>query len=117
MRAILSTTEYDPLVPVHLDVLPSSDLGTTTRRVTRTATLDGGAAFGDFGFTEADRTIVLRWRQRSAAQEESVRRLVSTYTRITVSCAAGLFLAAPQAYTPGAEESRLDLLVERRLTA
>lgn len=117
MQAILSTTEFDPLAPVHLPLLMTSDLGETSRRVTRVATLDGGAAFGDFGHTEADRTIVLRWQPQSREHEESVRRLVALYTRITVSIAEGLFLVAPQTYSPGAEESRLTLLVERKLTA
>lgn len=115
--AILSTVDYDPLVPVFINLRPSTEMGTTSRRVNRVATLDGGAVFNDFGHTEADRSIELRWLPESAAHEESIRRLVRLYTKITVATADGLFLAAPDTYTPGGTESRLSLLVERRLDA
>lgn len=114
-HAILSTVEYDPDVPVTLSLLPATDRGQTSRRVNRVATLDGGAVFNDAGHTEADRTIELRWRPTSAAQEASVVRLVRLFSKITVATQDGLFLAAPEQYTPGDEESRLRLLVERRL--
>lgn len=115
LQAILSTVEYDAAAPVFLDLLPSTDLGTTSRRVNRVATLDGGAVFNDYGYAAADRTIDLRWRPESAAQEATVIRLVRQYQRLTVATTAGLFLVAPQVYTPAENESRLTLLVERQL--
>lgn len=116
MRVILSTAEYDPFMPVGLDVLPASDFGQTARRMNRVATLDGGAAFNDFGHSYADRNISLRWRPTSMAEEAAVARLVQTYARLTVATPHGLFLAAPQTYEAGADESRLDLLVESKLS-
>jgi hypothetical protein len=116
-QAILSTLEYDPLVPITIELLPSSEPGDVSRRVNRIATLDGGAVFNDFGFTEADRTITLRWRPVSAAHEAGITRLVKLYPKLTCAIADGLFLAAPQTYTPGENNSLLILLVERRLDA
>lgn len=116
-HAILSTETFDPQMPLTLELLPGSSLGDTARRANRVATLDGGAVFNDFGHTEADRTIDLRWVPQSAAQEASVQRLVRLYGRVTVATSEGLFLALPQRYTPAENESRLTLLVERRLDA
>lgn len=114
-QAILSTVEYDPAAPVTLDLLPSTGRGDVTRRVNRVATLDGGAVFNDFGFTESDRTIELRWTPVSAEQEASVVRLVKFYPKLTVATQDGLFLAAPETYSAGETESTLTLLVDRRL--
>jgi hypothetical protein len=116
-QAILSTVDYDPDVPITLDLLPSTDRGETTRRLNRVATLDGGAVFNDAGHTEADRTIELRWLPVSTEHEARIQRLVRLYGRVTCATQDGLFLAAPERYSPGSEESRLRLLVERRLDA
>jgi hypothetical protein len=117
MRYVLSSLEFDPLCPVEIQALPSTERGEASRRVNRVATLDGGAVFNDFGFSEADRTMRLVFAPTSAAHEASVVRLVQTYSRITVSGPDGLFLAAPQTYTPGETTSTLTLLVERKLNA
>jgi hypothetical protein len=114
-QAILSTVEYDPDAPITLDLLPGTDRGETARRMNRVATLDGGAVFNDAGHTESDRTIELRWQPVSAASEARIDRMVRLFPRITCATQDGLFLAAPERYTPGSAESRLRLLVERRL--
>ena len=88
----------------------------TARRVNRVATLDGGAVVNDFGQSEADRTIELRWRPRSAADEARVERLVRLYNRLHLATARGVWLAAPERYVPGANESRLTLLCVAKLT-
>jgi len=116
-RVILSTLEFDPLCPVEIDALPASSAGDIRRRVSRVATLDGGAAFNDGGYAEADRTISLRWLPQSAAAEERITRLVRLYPRITVAMAEGVFLAAPERYTRDDEQASLSLLVESRLDA
>lgn len=115
MRVTLSPIEFDPLGSVTLHTMPGQTLGETRRRMNRIATLDGGAAFNDFGVSEADRTINLRWRTRSAAQEAAVQRLVELYARIHLSTPQGFYLAALEAYVPGAQESRLSLLVVDKL--
>jgi hypothetical protein len=115
--AVLSTEAYDPLAPIEIDILSSSELGETSRRVNRVATLDGGAVFNDFGQTDADRTITLRWAPVSTTHESAIKRLVRLYTKIVVATEDGVFLAAPESYTPGEGESRLRLLVDRRLDA
>lgn len=115
MRVTLTPITFDPLGPVVLDAMPDQTMGETRRRLNRIATLDGGAVFNDFGFSEADRTIQIRWQVRSAEQEAAVQRLVELYARLHVSTPQGFYLAAPEVYVPGASESTLTLLVVDKL--
>lgn len=116
-RVILSVSDYDPLCPVDIDALPTTTAGDLTRRVSRSATLDGGAAIDDGGFSEADRTIEVFWATGTDAAEERVRRLVRLYPRVTCAFEAGLYLCAPQRYAASDGTSRLTLLVDRKLNA
>lgn len=116
MLQVISATTFDPEGYIEIEAIDSQTAGETRRRVSRIATLDGGAAFNDFGFSEADRTIELRWTPAARAQEDSVARMVETYSLINVSTRAGVFLAAPESYTPGKDESRLRLLVSEKLS-
>ncbi len=115
MRVVLSALSFDPTGVVALQVRPASNFGELRRRTNRVATLDGGAVFNDFGYSEADRTVRLVWTPASAAQEAAVSRLVQLYAQITLACVDGLFLAAPEVYQPGAAESTLTLLVASKL--
>lgn len=115
MIASLTTTTFDPLGHVVLDVLPESIGGERRRRVNRIATLDGGVVFSEGGYTHADRTITLIWRVRDAAEEASVARLIELYTRLRLALDRAAYLVAPEAYTPGTEESQLTLLVVEQL--
>lgn len=115
MRVTLSPIDFDPLGSVTLHTMPGQTFGETRRRMNRIATLDGGAVFNDAGCSESDRTINLRWRVRSRTQEAAVLRLLQLYARIHVATPQGFFLAAPELYTPGPQESRLSLLVVDKL--
>ena len=110
MRVILSAQTFDLSGHVALDCLPATNSGALSRRMNRVATLDGGAAFNDFGFSEGDRTIELRWVQYDTAVDALVARLVRLHRFVYVSMPDGLWLAAPESYQPGAAESTLTLL-------
>ena len=115
MRINLTTPDFDVEGAVALDALASSDLGNVTRRTNRVATLDGGAALNDYGFTDADRVMTLRWRPHSRDTESAVVRLVRLYGQLNVSTPEGMFRAAPETYRTAANESSLTLLVLERL--
>lgn len=116
MKHYVSATTFDPVGHIEVNAIDGQDAGPTSRRVNRIATLDGGAAFNDFGVSDADRTIELRWKTTERATGEGVDRLLRLYQRVHVSTPAGFFLAAPETYTPGVAESRLRLLVVERLS-
>lgn len=115
MRVTLSPIDFDPLGTVTIDAMPDQTTGETRRRMNRIATLDGGAVFNDFGYSEADRTIQLRWRPKSSAQEAAVKRLVELYARVHVATPEGFYLAGLEVYRPGVKESSLYLLVAEKL--
>jgi hypothetical protein len=113
MRAVLSTLTFDLQGFVELDCLSGQTLGETRRRMNRVATLDGGAVFNDAGFSEADRSIELRWVPTGAEQLQTVARLVELYARVRLVTPQGVFLVAVERLTPGAEAAISLLVVER----
>lgn len=117
MLATLSTPIWDFSGYVELDLLPDYTDGEVRRRVNRSATLDGGAVIADGGFSDADRTLQMRWQRMNAEEEAAVERLVQTYGLINVSTPSGVFVACPESYTPNATESTLRLLVLEKISA
>jgi hypothetical protein len=118
MLVALSAIEFDPEGHVWLDVEPSAVLDADrTRHITRVATLDGGAVFNDFGYSDSDRTIDLVWNDRAANKRGLVERLLRLYGRINVAMPEALYEVAPASFSPGTSETRLRLLVSRRLSA
>lgn len=114
MRVTLSPLTFDPLGAVSLHATPDTDMGTHTRRMNRVATLDGGAVFNDFGFSQQDRSIRLVW-QPTAALHASIERLVQLYGRVHLATQQGFFVVAIESYAPGNTQSTLSLLVAEKL--
>lgn len=115
MRVHLTTTTFDPLGAVALDLLPAdTDWGEVTRRANRVATLDGGVVVNDFGFAPGDMTFVLRWVP-SRVNEGAVRRLVMLYSRLRLACHKGVFLVVPQGVKVEPGKAALTLLVVEQL--
>ncbi|MCK2095625.1 hypothetical protein [Thauera aromatica] len=112
----LSSLTFDPLGAVAIDCTATTTLGDMRRRVNRVATLDGGAAFNDFGYSEADRTIRLRWTPKSPEHEAQIARLLRLYARLHLATSQGVWIVAPEAYIPGAQQSQLTLLSVEKLT-
>lgn len=115
MLAALASTTWDPIGYVLVDLLPSVPDGDTRRRVTRSATLDGGVAINDGGFAEGDRVLVLRWEPKPDLHRD-VERLMQLYSRLHVATRAGVYLAAPEVYSPGPNEASLRLLVVQKVS-
>jgi len=85
------------------------------RRNSRIATLDGSAAFNDFGYSDSDRTLNIEWRPTSQDQVDNIARMVKAYSRLIISCREGCFIGAPGPFTPSDGNVQLRILVERRL--
>lgn len=115
MRIHIASVQFDPLGSIELDVLADrSDFGETKRRMSRVATLDGGAVFNDFGFTHADKTIKLVWVIESLDQVSSIQRLVRLYPFLRVTTPDGVFMCAPESFTSTQEQGTLTLLVKSK---
>ncbi len=115
MRVFLSALTFDLAGALHLDVTPDSGAGPIARRVNRAATLDGGVAFNDGGYSEGDRTINLTWRPRSKAREQQVASLVQNHGLLNASLPEGYFGVVPERYQPGTDRSTLTLLVKEKI--
>jgi len=86
------------------------------RRVSRTATLDGGASITDFGYSDADLTFNIEWTPKNSDQVDNVRRMVRSYGRLIISFYDGCFLAAPLDFRASTGTVALTFLVEKRLS-
>lgn len=69
-----------------------SDFSVAARRVSRSATLDGGALIVDNGYTPSDATFVIHLPSISMEQRDAIISTVKTHSAIIVSCKAGCFL-------------------------
>lgn len=87
-----------------------SNLDRLSRRVSRSATLDGEAVVNDSGYTDMDRTMVIE-AEITEAQKTILDYLFQTYTRLNVSTRAGFFVCAPGNMDPDNGRLRLTLLV------
>ena len=98
------------------EVTSSTDYGTVSRRVSRRATLDGGAAFEDRGAFNADRTFQIDLVPTRELRE-TLQRLVETYRWLLISIPEGVFRVAPREAELSGERIRLTLLVESKRSA
>ena len=115
MRVTFESTVFDPVGSIGLDVLPGSDLSASTRRVTRTATLDGNAVIIDNGYTAADSTLAIEtW-----VNEPDLRRLqhlIQTYPEIVATTLEGCYLGVIDAVRQGGDgKTRVSFLIQRTL--
>lgn len=114
---ILSAIPFDPSGWIEIDAIEDDSLATISRRVSRSATLDGGAAFNDFGLSDADRSFEVRWSPLSLNAENDVRRMVRLYALIRIATGDGVFIAAPESYRSSGDESTLRLLISSKETS
>ena len=108
MNVTISSLTFDPVGFVTIPALASSDFGETKRRMSRVATLDGGAAFNDFGFSEADKTMVVEWAY-SPAIDDAIEYMAQTYAVVNVATPRGLWQAAIETYSK-TQPSRITLM-------
>lgn len=116
MKAVISALTFDPMGRVELDLLSGSDLGELRRRVSRVATLDGGVAVNNFGFTDADRTARLRYRRTQEA-DQGVDRMLRLYAFVRLVMVDGVYRAALESHSMDATTGTVTLLILERLDA
>lgn len=117
MRVSLTATTFDLEGALVLEPLPETDWGETTRRVSRVATLDGGAVINDFGSSIADRSIRLVWSLTGPDDEDAIRWIVETHQTLLLSCHLGALLVAPSSLKCAEGRATLALLVLEQLNA
>lgn len=100
-------------------ILPSStpvDVD-AARRLSRTATLDGGCWISDQGPTPSDETVTVSVTAPSLALIASVRHIVATHATVVVTFPSGVYRAVIQRVQADASALRVTLLITARLSA
>ena len=115
MRVSFETSVFDPQGAVSLEALPDSSLDTHTRRVTRTATLDGHSVIIDHGYTAADATLAIR-AVLDPATAAALLRLMRIYPQLVCSTPGGCFLGViDDLRQDRSGQTALQFLVQRAL--
>lgn len=102
-------------IPPMLDIDPASDTRTRTRRMTRSATLDGDAIVNDGGYSEADRTMALALRGLTLAQATAIEQ-IAAYPLCYLSLDHGLYEGRVKDHQLSSPtKARLTFWVSRRI--
>ena len=116
MQITLESTVFDPVGVISLEALPGSDLSASTRRVTRTATLDGNAVIIDNGYTSADSTLNVE-AALTEAEARRLHHLMQTYPEIIASTPDGCYLGVIDSVRQGRDGSiAISFLIRRALS-
>ena len=108
----IATLTIDPVGSQLLTLKPgAANLGDTARRVSRVATLDGGASIIDGGYTVTDRTISVDIADQTRETIDALKYLFQTHTMLLLFTEDGAFKAAPERITITGNSARMTLLV------
>lgn len=93
-----------------------SDITKLSRRVSRTATLDGKSSFYDGGCSHSDRTFEVVQDMPDADDIAFAKYITEYYSEVVVSSSEGVFLAAPSSFRIDASgKLKLTLLIKEKL--
>jgi len=112
----ITSKSYDILGHISFHPSLGNAPATFSRRVTRAATLDGGVAISDRGYSEGDATLVYRYKPVSREHDERAYRLLKLHPRVRVSNPDGLFEAVIESFEPSPSENTITLLVIEKLS-
>ena len=116
MQITFESTVFDPAGVISLEALPGSDLSASTRRVTRTATLDGNAVIIDNGYTAADSTLAIEARL-TKSEEQRLQHLMRIYPEIIATTPEGCYLGVIDSVRQGGDgRTQVSYLIQRTLT-
>lgn len=98
------------------DLEKEADNRRGSRRVSRTATLDGGVAVADLGYSDGDRDVNIREPEASAASVDFARYIVETYGTVIISTADGAYEAVPDTFSVDDGTLTLKMLVKLKIS-
>lgn len=99
-------------------ILPwTGDPRENTARVSRIATLDGGAVITHSGASDSDRTIYIRDLEISEDTADIIWNIFQTETKVLISISDGVYLAAIQTCKTNNGLLNMTILIESKETA
>ena len=111
----VSTIHFDPQGTRIFRHISDQENRTGSRRVARTATLDGGCTIYDTGYTDADRTVTVRERQPSDDAINFAARMCRSAPQVRVSMEDGCYLGVPRDFQVKRGVLELNILITERL--
>ena len=118
MQICLSSPTYDPAGSAWFKVdLAATKFRDCQRRVSRTATLDGGCLIYDNGFSEADGTLAIGFQDMTVSQEEELRYLFETYPLLYLAAPSGVFLGVIERMSLQNGKATISFLVKEVLSS
>lgn len=111
----IATIAYSYTGSILLPILPTSDFGGVTRRVSKSATLDGGASISNLGISIVDRTLKLKF-QPTLSIYTFIKSLVYNNTYLVFSTGEGCFIGTVDSYTLVNGIATLSVLVTEKLS-
>ena len=109
----LSAPTYDPGGVVRIPARASNPFF-GQRRMTVTATLDGGVSVYDGGYSIADQTLNVTLRRPKKEMMVTLQYLAAYYSQLTLCCESGAFSAA-LAFSLSGDSLTLSLRLTGRL--
>ena len=86
------------------------------RRISRTATLDGGVLIADLGFSDGDRTLSAIELDATQEAVNFAQYIVEHYTLINAATDDGVYEVAPESYIVDDGKLTITLLVNRKIS-
>lgn len=111
----LSAQSFDPKGLISLQYDNNSEIKNLERRVSRTATLDGGCSIDDFGFSWSDVSFNLKFSSIKEEEESALSYFVKTYGLINIVTKEGAFEALIEGYSFAEGNAELRLLIVRSI--
>ena len=110
----LSTQTYNIEGDLILDYeANSTNLHKVTRRLSRTATIDGGGVVTDFGYAEIDRDFILVVIPKSYSDLEILLNMAKNYGSLLLTTIEGAFkVSVEQIETTGGGSVTLNLMAQ-----
>lgn len=93
-----------------------SDVDSIARRVTRTATLDGGAYIYDGGFSDGDRTLIINLEGVERDVADGLALLVKNYPLLNFSLPGGVYEGAVEKYSAEGGVVKMRVLIKQKIS-
>lgn len=110
MRISISSKTFDLDGHVTIEADSPARVMARWRRAAKTNTLDGGVRVTDRGGSQLEEPLEYTWKSQAIATSRLIGNIVDTYSQVYVSNPDGVFLAVPERFIVGEEESTLTLL-------
>ena len=111
----ITTQSYDLNGQAIVNPNPDSDLYKNSRRMSRTATLDGGCSITDQGVSVSDRTLQVRETGVSESKANLLWYMFKTYSLVRVSFYDGCFSAAIERMNLNEGNLDMRILIKERV--